>query len=802
MDNTRHQPHRGFDENPFVESSPNVDPHTAITGRVFFEANADGASEPSQIGLAKVAVSDGHTVVLTAKDGTYTMANPRGPFVFISLPRGYRSVGPFYARTAPGKVIDFPLTHWTESSGDSARFVHITDIHMGLTRDDVFTFMEDLAELDALEPKVSFALVTGDLVHIGADTSQFDSYCEGIATLDLPHFDFPGNHDLGVGEELDHYHNYIGPDYYSFNFSGCHFVLMNGFPYAYKPETLIAEYLETGHLPTEAELPGGITQLEWMKRDLAAAPTESRIIFGTHFLPSPTMLRLFSSLGAKAVLSGHWHGHRVREEAGLLDLNTPPLRFGAIDRHPRSFRVVDITPSGIRNELRLGGFARHAVIVAPQGVQSTASETLPLLVNTYDTRWKIENVTCQIGEQTTHLHQTSDWSWSGEIKIPVSTAGVHPVFAMVQAENGETWQTKSSFELSDAAPELAFKWAAQAGGFIGLSSPCVSSSTVVVGVDDNGNLEQCGVTAFDLTGTRRWHFATETAIKNNVALADGRVFATSFAGWLYAIDEMSGELLWKAELGQDQIRWEITATTVVDGVVHVGSSAYIAAFEAVTGQPLWATTGEKHQRDWWPTSYPVPLVAHGIILLSNLMYGGAFALDTRSGKQRWRTEGKFTSFTKDEHSIYTVRDGFPTALNIQTGDQLWQGSTSVECSASHPIIAGERLIIGTADGRVVAFSKNDGNLLWDYQTGPSLTSLEPYQREGSDVNTTPAVAEGRVYVGASDGALHVISLATGAKITTYSLGVPIASSPRIKDHTLYLGAYDGNVYAFALPEGS
>lgn len=777
-----------------------VDPSAAITGRVFFDENASEANKPSHIGLAKVAVSDGRKVVLTAEDGTYTIADPSGPFVFVSLPRGYRSISPFYARTAPGEVINFHLEEWPESSGETASFVHITDIHVGFTSDDVHTFKDDLAEIDALEPKPSFALITGDLVHIGDDTTQYDSYLEGIGTLELPHFSFPGNHDVENGTGFDHYHNRLGPDYYSFNFAGCHFVLMNGFPFAYKPDTFIAEYLDTGRLPTEEELPRGINQLEWIARDIAAAPPGSTIIFGAHFLPTPKMLRLFTSFGAKAVLSGHWHGHRVREEAGLLDLNSPPFRFAGIDHHPRSFRVIEIASDGIRNELRIGGFERHAAVVAPQGFQSADSETLPLLVNAYDTRWKIESVTCQVGDPKVSLRQTSDWSWAGEIKLPEGTAGSQTLIAIVQTENGETWQTESSFELRRAPSDLAFKWAAPAGGFIGISSPRVTSSTVVVGVDDTGNLDQCGVTAFDLDGTRRWHFATDSGIKNHVALADGRVFASSIAGWLYALDEISGKLLWKAELGRDRARWETTATHVEDGIVHIGASAYIAAFEAVTGRLLWETAGEEYNNDFWPNSYPVPGVAHGTVVLSHQLYGGAFGLDALNGKHLWKLEGKFTSFAVDEHSIYTVRDGLPTALDIHTGKPLWQGSNSIECSASHPVIAADRVLIGTADGKVVAFSKQDGSLLWEYQTGPSLTSLEPYKRGGSDVNSTPAVSEGLVYVGASDGDLHVISLADGAKITSHSLGVPIASSPTIKDHTLYMGAYDGSVYAFTLHE--
>ena len=142
-------------------------------------------------------------------------------------------------------------------------------------------------------------------------------------------------------------------------------------------------------------------------------------------------------------------------------------------------------------------------------------------------------------------------------------------------------------------------------------------------------------------------------------------------------------------------------------------------------------------------------------------------------------------------------DGRPTALDLHTGRTLWHGTESLPGNASNPVLAGDRVVVGTADGRIRAFSTADGATLWDYQTGPSLTSLEPYQRGGSDVNSTPAIADGLVYVGASDGHLHVLTLDNGSPIATYDVGVPIASSPAVRDGTVYIGAFDGNVYAFA-----
>ena len=68
------------------------------------------------------------------------------------------------------------------------------------------------------------------------------------------------------------------------------------------------------------------------------------------------------------------------------------------------------------------------------------------------------------------------------------------------------------------------------------------------------------------------------------------------------------------------------------------------------------------------------------------------------------------------------------------------------------------------------------------------------------MNGSPAIYGGVVYVGASDGALHAVSLADGHRIVAYALGVPIASSPAIVDNKLYLGGIDGVLYSFAVGE--
>jgi outer membrane protein assembly factor BamB/predicted MPP superfamily phosphohydrolase len=747
-----------------------------ISGRVFVDGDEDGVAGAAERGLAKVAVSDGREVVLTSKSGAYELETEAGRFVFVSVPRGYRAVKSFYANAEAGKAADFPLAEWPESRPSTVRFVQITDIHVTGKADTVSTFVEDIEEINALQPAAVFAMATGDLVNVGKNPLEYDNYLQGISRFRLPLFNLPGNHDAMGAEAMAHYHRYLGPEYYSFNVGNCHFMMLNCLSFDEQ-------------------------QKVWIEKDLAVAPRGATRIFALHFLPTQEQVEYLARYGAAAVLSGHWHGNRVRESHGVLDMNTPPLRFGGIDRHPRSFRIVDVKRGRVNNELRLGGFKHHAVVVAPNGPCEVRSGKLPVVVNAYDTRYEVAAVEVEACGRRVSLKRAGPWSWTGALRLPNGLAGDQRLVARVRASGGATWQTEGRFQVEgapgtsgEAESPLRLKWAAPTGGFIGLSSPRTGMKSVAVGIDDTGDLKNCGVSAFATDGKRLWHFATDSAVKNNIAAAGGRLFATCVAGWLYALDETSGKLVWKAELDRQRERWEVAGTTVAEGIVHVGAHSYIAAFDAQTGRLLWEKRHGKS--DWWPSCYTLPTVARGKLVLATR--SGAYALEARSGQELWKQSGAFNGCLIAQDIIYTLRGNELAALRLDNGDVLWSTKAKVGDTASAPALAGDRLVVGTADGRVCAFSPQDGTLLWTAQTGASLTSLQPYQRGGSDVNSSPAISGDTVYFGASDGEVHALSLHDGAKRGSYRLGVPIASSPLIVDRTLYIGGYDGILYGFAI----
>ena len=67
-------------------------------------------------------------------------------------------------------------------------------------------------------------------------------------------------------------------------------------------------------------------------------------------------------------------------------------------------------------------------------------------------------------------------------------------------------------------------------------------------------------------------------------------------------------------------------------------------------------------------------------------------------------------------------------------------------------------ISARADGNVYALNASTGAKLWSYNTGAPYVS-------------SPAVANGVVYIGAGDGNVYALNASTGAKLWSYTTGL-------------------------------
>ena len=64
------------------------------------------------------------------------------------------------------------------------------------------------------------------------------------------------------------------------------------------------------------------------------------------------------------------------------------------------------------------------------------------------------------------------------------------------------------------------------------------------------------------------------------------------------------------------------------------------------------------------------------------------------------------------------------------------------------------------------------------------------------VESSPAIAEGRVYVGSNDGRFYVLDLSKGALLWEFNAGAPVSASPGLGSGRVVIGTQDGRLYCF------
>jgi outer membrane protein assembly factor BamB len=64
------------------------------------------------------------------------------------------------------------------------------------------------------------------------------------------------------------------------------------------------------------------------------------------------------------------------------------------------------------------------------------------------------------------------------------------------------------------------------------------------------------------------------------------------------------------------------------------------------------------------------------------------------------------------------------------------------------------------------------------------------------VDSSPVVADGRVYVGSSDNRLYVLDAVSGRKLWEFDTGAALTASPAVAAGKIVIGSGDGRVYAF------
>jgi PKD repeat protein len=182
----------------------------------------------------------------------------------------------------------------------------------------------------------------------------------------------------------------------------------------------------------------------------------------------------------------------------------------------------------------------------------------------------------------------------------------------------------------------------------------------------------------------------------------------------------------------------------------------------------------------------ITVIVLAMMLVGVLPTGGSFAVvNSKSGSANFMAQTDPVDWWPMFHHDLT-HTGYSASTAPKTNQVLWNYTTGNYVFSS-PAVADGKIFVGSADGNVYALNETTGDKIWDYTTGDWVFS-------------SPAVSDGKVFVGSWDKNVYALNETTGDKIWNYTTGYVatgyvLESSPAVADGKVFIGSYDKNVYA-------
>ena len=270
---------------------------------------------------------------------------------------------------------------------------------------------------------------------------------------------------------------------------------------------------------------------------------------------------------------------------------------------------------------------------------------------------------------------------------------------------------------------------------------------------------------------------------------------------VYAFDAKTGKILWEYSPGTWMGFWASGCAVAYGMVYYVNNDHYTYAINAYTGELVWKYRGMIFYQGY-------PVVADGKVYVTTHHYN-AFdwstgfvgnrsrytCLDAFTGQVIWQIPHEFRAFQESHCIAYGNLYLIPTIAQ-QPGPGLPSMADpggvyppEVWCISSKP----NSWSMWRHDPQQTATGETWGpaklNVIWKFRTEGAVTS-------------SPAVVDGKVYVGSQDGYLYCLDHWTGNLIWKYKVGAYVRSSPAVVGGKVFLGPDDGYVYCLNATNGN
>lgn len=270
-----------------------------------------------------------------------------------------------------------------------------------------------------------------------------------------------------------------------------------------------------------------------------------------------------------------------------------------------------------------------------------------------------------------------------------------------------------------------------------------------------------------------------------VATPDGDVVVPGDTGQVRRVTP-GGDVVWQASV-EDTKRGIHGTPAIANGAVYVGAyDGALYAFDLETGDRFF-------RRELGDAIGSSPAYDDGVVYIAVEYHdpsGSMFGVDAATGGITWEDDRP----TDHPHSTCAIdrdagrlvvgsNDGFLYAWTYPDLEFAWSFQT--EKAIKGPIATHEgSAIFGSWDRHVYRVDLDDGSEEWSFETDWMVMS-GPAVEDPTDT----------VYVGSQDSNLYALEAATGDERWRFETGNMIIGCPTVTAETVLFGSHDGNCYA-------
>jgi outer membrane protein assembly factor BamB len=293
-----------------------------------------------------------------------------------------------------------------------------------------------------------------------------------------------------------------------------------------------------------------------------------------------------------------------------------------------------------------------------------------------------------------------------------------------------------------------------------------------------------------------WTFRGHALLEFPPVIGYGRLYIVNNRGEVFAIDESRGKVQWAYRSG----RCSAASPAIGSHLVFVallnrppcnashGRDGKVIAFDAETGKIRW-------QRTIGP-SESSPLFAGSVVVVGDWSHN-VYAFTSGTGNLRWHYHAggliKGAISQAGNRVFFGSYDTHVYALDVRTGKQLWRASSQPRIGRTgtfyaNPAVAYGRIYLGATDGKMYSYGATSGKLRWSNGTGDFIYS-------------SAAVWRRNVMVGSYDGHFYSFDAATGDIRWKFDAHGKISGSPSVVDGIVYFSTLNGRTFGLDAANG-